>query len=180
MKTKFPQRKVISIATKLRQLKHRNTVNVKGYSIRPTALIFELCFFDISNMQISNLTQLIYYLNKENNCSYSERLNNTYQSSNGIMYLHECGIIHRDMKPSNLFVTGTTKDIIIKVSDFDDLVDNKVTIALTMTKQKIYGITLAYIFLAIIKSEIKEPNLKSDIYALAITAFMTISNFSSA
>ena len=50
------------------------------------------------------------------------------------MDLHESGIVHRDIKPSNLLVTGTIKDIIIKVSDFDDFVDIKETISLTMTK----------------------------------------------
>ncbi|XP_065683295.1 interleukin-1 receptor-associated kinase 4-like, partial [Hydra vulgaris] len=180
IKTQFSQRKIVSIATKIRQLKHKNIVKFKGYSIRPTALIFELCCLDISNNQVSSLSQLISHLNEENNFSFSQRLNFIHQSSNGIMYLHECGIIHRDIKPSNLLVTGTSKDIIIKVSDFDHFVDIKETIALTMTKQNINGMTLAYTSPEIIKCEVKAPNEKSNIYEFAITAFEIISNFSSA
>ena len=129
---------------------------------------------------MSNLSQLIHHLNEQNNFSFYQRLNFIYQSSNGIMYLHESGIVHRDIKPSNLLVTGTIKDIIIKVSDFDDFVDIKETITSTMTKQNINGMTLAYTSPEIVKCEVESPNQKSDIYALAITAFEIITNFSSA
>ncbi|XP_065671795.1 interleukin-1 receptor-associated kinase 4-like [Hydra vulgaris] len=180
IKTQFSQHKFHSIAKKLRQLKHKNVVRFKGYSTRPTALIFELCFLKICNVQISNLSQLIQHLNEQSSFSFLQRLNFIYQSSNGIMYLHESGIVHKDIKPSNLLVTGTTKDITIKVSDFDDFVDIKETIALSMTKQNINGMTLAYTSPEIIKCEVEAPNQKSDIYALAITAFEIFSDFSSA
>nr|XP_047146004.1 uncharacterized protein LOC124818946 isoform X1 [Hydra vulgaris] len=49
-----------------------------------------------------------------------------------------------------------------------------------MTKQNINDMTLAYTSPENIKYEVEAPNKKSDIYALAITAFEIISNFSSA
>merc|ERR1711893_229909 len=42
----------------------------------------------------------------------------TYQITNGLHALHRKGLIHRDLKPQNIFVT---KDGVIKIGDFGSI-----------------------------------------------------------
>ena len=44
LKQQLTKRKVLRIATRLRTLKHVNVVRFRGYCVRPTAFIFELCY----------------------------------------------------------------------------------------------------------------------------------------
>ena len=47
------------------------------------------------------------------------KINAMYQISKGLAYLHECDIIHRDIKPGNILVTRNASGaIVFKLSDF--------------------------------------------------------------
>ena len=43
------------------------------------------------------------------------------QACQGIEYLHLNNVIHSDIKPANLLVSGTNDRITVKVTDFNDI-----------------------------------------------------------
>ena len=180
IKNQFSRRKTILIATKLKKLQHENIVNFLGYSVRPTALFFELCATYVEGIEVNNLSQMIGVLNEGEIFLFQQRMDFLLQMSKGIEYLHEHSIVHRDIKLSNILVTGHQYNVTLKVSDFDDFADIKATVTCNMTKPNNQGMTLAYTSPELCNCEVECPNQKSDMYALAITTFELFSSFSSA
>jgi len=96
------------------------------------------------------------------------------QSATGLKYLHENEIVHGDFKPVYCLVKGSLSNLIVKIADFDDIVDIKNRISPTKTitqneKERI-GITMAYIAPEIIVNNSKASK-ESDIYSWALSAF---------
>ena len=56
------------------------------------------------------------YLNREINISKSKKIFN--QLIDGLEYIHKNNIIHRDIKPKNIFLKENNEDFIIKIGDF--------------------------------------------------------------
>lgn len=58
-------------------------------------------------------------LDESQSCKFNDREGRTiiYQTLQGLTYLHEQGVIHRDLKPGNILVT-TRRPMHIKVADF--------------------------------------------------------------
>ena len=57
-----------------------------------------------------------------------ERIDILLQSARGLQYIHDNNVIRKDFKPANLLVSGSRSTIIVKVADFDDIVEIKSTI----------------------------------------------------
>ena len=53
---------MLQVSVKLRKLDHVNVVRFLGYSVRPTALIFELCEIELQEDVVNNLRQLYIYI----------------------------------------------------------------------------------------------------------------------
>jgi serine/threonine protein kinase len=90
-------------------------------------------------------------------------MNYTKQICNGLVYLEQCGIIHRDIKPKNILMT---KNNIIKICDFglakNIILDNKYIICgspLYMAPEMILG---------------REYNEKIDIWGIGIIIYELI------
>lgn len=49
---------ILKISIELRKLKNDNVVRFRGYSVKPTAFIFELCELFVEDETINNLSQL--------------------------------------------------------------------------------------------------------------------------
>ncbi|KAI8586977.1 hypothetical protein BDZ88DRAFT_454454 [Geranomyces variabilis] len=91
----------------LKELHHPNIVKYLGFSKAPSSLniIMEYC----ENGSLSNISRKF--------GKFTERLVSLYtaQVLDGLVYLHEQGVIHRDIKGPNLL---TTKDGLVKLADF--------------------------------------------------------------
>ena len=48
-----------------------------------------------------------------------------------MIYLHDTGVVHKDFKPENGLVTGTMDNIVVKITDFDEIVEIRNTITTT-------------------------------------------------
>lgn len=95
--------------------------------------------------------------------SFMEALDVMYQLCSATMYAHQHGIIHRDIKPQNVFLT---RDGIIKLGDFGiaTIQDSK-----HVTKSEVIVGTVHYMAPEITQGN--AANEKSDIYSLGVTFF---------
>lgn len=158
------EHKYLEGAKKSLSLQHENIVasfavgstqNQKGKSSRP----FTVC-------EILKGTQLSRLLDKDNLPSIAETLTVASHICGALEYAHGQGVIHGDLKPSNIFIEfGKDKDM-AKVCDFavaerlfQGLEWNQVT---TMTGS-IYG---SAVYLAPDYAESRTPTVASDIYSL--------------
>ena len=180
LKKQFSKLKILEVSIKLRKLNDANVIRFRGYSVRPSALLFEFCEVKLSDMSANNISQLITIFNENGHFVLSERLDLVHQAAKGLRYLHSHHIIHRDFKSANLLVTGNLENIVVKVADFDDLLLFKETIASTATCKNIFtGMTLAYVAPELCNHSVNRPSFQTDVYAFAITVYEMLANVSS-
>ena len=55
---------------------------------------------------------------RTNDLSYENRIQIVLQILDGFCYIHEKGLLHRDINPSNILVKKYDDDIVVKISDF--------------------------------------------------------------
>lgn len=113
------KRNILNIAYSLRAVRHSHIVRFYGYSLRPSAIVFEYCEVAFEDGgPCHNLGELINNFNDHEYFILEERMNYLSQAMNGLSFLHSLKIIHRDVKPSSMLVTGELHDITVKLSDF--------------------------------------------------------------
>ena len=96
------------------------------------------------------------------------------EAASDIKALHDKKIIYKDIKPVHLLVSGLVDNIIVKVSDFDDLyeIKNSFTAARTnLSSNALCGCTLAYSACELCLQQVSSPSFATDIYSLAIMAY---------
>ena len=177
-RTLLTKRKTDKIVKKLLLLKHQNLIEFLGYSIEPSTLILEYCSVNIDGESASSVSQVLEIWNEDNKFVFADRLDMIKQATAGLQALHENDIVHKDFKPSNLLVTGTSDRIVVKVSDFDDFYEIKKTVA-TITRSKVlFGCTLGYTANEICV-DMCFPSFSSDIFSWAMTCFEIFSDLTS-
>ena len=121
----------------LRKLTHPNIIRVCGAVAEPLAAILEHMTFDFTpygakGVTVTNLSQFLKKLHKHkavdqfhNQYDVFHRI--TADTANGLSYLHNEGIAHRDLKPGNILVgntqhgkVSTNKCITCKITDFGE------------------------------------------------------------
>ena len=180
MKKQFSVKQMMKVASKLRVLKNENIVRFRGLCEQPSCLIFEYCCIEKDGQVLNNIAQLVDLLNENDDYHLFERIDYVLQATRGVKYLHQHGIVHRDIKPTNLLVTGGLNKIIVKVADFDDLYHMKETITSTRTRFVTYGMTLAYTAPELCSCTVPGPSEETDIYSIAITSYEILSSDESA
>ncbi|XP_057296083.1 uncharacterized protein LOC130629325 isoform X2 [Hydractinia symbiolongicarpus] len=178
-KQKVMKKNLIIIAEQLCKLKHENIVQFLGYSVHPSAFLFEFCEVYLEGEKVNNLRQLLSIHNSNGNFVFDERLNYIQQATRGLIFLHENSIVHRDFKPSNLLVTNNNKQIQIKITDFDEMVILQQTITSTITLNSLKGMTLAYTAPELCSRAAKKPSKATDTYSLAISSYEIMSDLNS-
>lgn len=101
---------------------------------------------------------------------YAQAIDIASQALDGLAYAHEKGYIHRDIKESNILISGSAPNVVAKLTDFG--------LAKSFTQSGMSGITMAGdmagTFAYMPPEQIKDfRNVRptSDIYALGMTAY---------
>ena len=130
----IPANKIIRLSRSVLPLKHENICQMKYFSTRPSALIFELYQINLGdNMLVSNLKELISIFNDNRYFNFKEEMSYIKQACYGLSYIYEKNIIHRDLKPSNILNCGSKERVIVKPSDFNEVSYLKNTYISTIT-----------------------------------------------
>ena len=79
---------------------------------------------------VHNVSQVLGIWNDDEKYNFLDRLEISKHSTKGLKTLHDLSIVHKDFKPENLLVFGTTDKICVKLTNFDDVYNLK-TVAKT-------------------------------------------------
>ena len=84
---------VMKAANSLLKLKHVNVCSFRGFSLRPSAIIFEYCHVNFGEVNgiVHNLKELVTIFNDNGYFKLSERKDYCLQTCRGIAYLHSLG-----------------------------------------------------------------------------------------
>lgn len=97
--------------------------------------------------------------------SKAEQLEALAQACEGLAYAHERGVIHRDMKPSNILVTRRGKKLHAKLTDFGvALIDRS-----TLTEQGVWMGTVSYMAPEYLDTGKATPS--SDLFAVGVMLY---------
>jgi len=88
---------------------HPNIISMKGMNILDNKyhIHLELLTYDMK-----------VYMEAHKNRSHSDKFSITKQICSGLEYLHNMGIVHRDIKPQNILISFVDNDIVVKITDF--------------------------------------------------------------
>ena len=114
---------------------HRNIVAFKGCLMEERSLVFELCKVDIESEKVHNLKSILDVMANIANGQHplQPKLSFIKEIAPGIQFIHAQDIVHCDLKPQNVLVTGTGDDIICKLTDFGSYYDMRVHYSMVST-----------------------------------------------
>ena len=129
-------KKIRNFASRALSIRHQNVVAFCGFSsLEPSGLSFEYCEVRLAGKAIHNLSELIQIVTEDRKFYFHERFSYCHQPIEGLMYLHQNGIIHQDVKPDNMLVSGSPSAISVKLCDYGEMWYFKETCA-TFTRIK--------------------------------------------
>ena len=143
------------------KLNHQNIVKYYKSFTENNKIYIIMEYFDNGDLE-SYIKALKLYNGKDENKNKAEIWNIFYQCMAGLNYLHSMGVIHRDIKPQNIFMT---KNKIIKIGDFGvsaKFKDKQILKKIISLKNTIVG-TYGFMAPEVFKQSYNE---KSDIYSM--------------
>lgn len=150
-------------AKKTRLLAHPNIVQVHDFVLEDS-----LCYIVMEYLQGETLDQII-KRSKPNGLPKSGVLNILKQISSALSFAHQQGILHSDLKPSNIFITQQQR---VKIFDFgvsrglkQKVDEYAVQLHSDEPEYEIGGYTPAYASLQMLNQQ--PHDVKDDIYGLA-------------
>ena len=151
------------------KLNHQNIVKYYKSFTENNKIYIIMEYFDNGDLE-SYIKALKFDKGKNENKNKAEIWNIFYQCMAGLNYLHSMGVIHRDIKPQNIFMT---KNKIIKIGDFGvsaKFKDKQILKKIISLKNTIVG---TYEFMApeVFK---KDYNEKSDIYSMGCVFYQIL------
>jgi len=151
------------------KLNHQNIVKYYKSFTENNKIYIIMEYFDNGDLD-SYIKALKFDKGKNENKNKAEIWNIFYQCMAGLNYLHSMGVIHRDIKPQNIFMT---KNKIIKIGDFGvsaKFKDKQILKKIISLKNTIVG---TYEFMApeVFK---KDYNEKSDIYSMGCVFYQIL------
>ena len=153
----------------LKKLDHQNIVKYYKSFTEDNKIYIIMEYFDNGDLQ-SYIKALKFDKDKKNNKNKAEIWNIFYQCMAGLNYLHSMGVIHRDIKPQNIFMT---KNKIIKIGDFGvsaKFKDKEILKKIISLKGTIAG-TPEFMAPEVFK---KSYNEKSDIYSMGCVFYQIL------
>ena len=87
-------KKIKNFASRALSIRHQNVVAFCGFSLDPSGLSFEYCEVRLAGRTIHTLSGLIQIVTEDRQFVFRERLSYCHQAIEGLMYLHQNGIIH--------------------------------------------------------------------------------------
>ncbi|MCA9710734.1 MAG: protein kinase, partial [Myxococcales bacterium] len=147
------------------KIRHRNVVELLDYGETAGGLVYSVMEYLVGQ----DLQQLL-RVQPDQRLPWSQACGLLVQIANGLKAAHGCGVIHRDVKPANCFLTTEDGEPVVKLVDFGiaKLVDVEQTQQLTGAAQ-VLG-TPSYI-----APELARDNLpaspRSDVYSFGVLAY---------
>ena len=123
-----------------RQLKHQNVIKFFGIEKSRYMLAYEMMGkkvnVDGEELLVHDVRMLLDEL--EDSLPWNIRLHIAHSGAEGLSYLHSKGIIHRDVKAANYFISGvpSNSEWIIKIGDFAEAVYQQKQTTLTITSSQ--------------------------------------------
>ena len=112
---KFSSKMLRSEFKILRSLKHENIVTLFNFMPEDREIILELCYVNYEDQALFDLRQWSKVFNQR---SQTGDIKILAQIVSGLGYLHSKGIVHADIKPDNLLITGSVQFPTVKLADF--------------------------------------------------------------
>lgn len=144
-------------------IQHANVVRVHNLSCEPDGMVWLL-------MEMLTGRPLSRILGHGRQCSPLFALDVAIEIAWGLDAAHEVGIIHRDIKPDNVFITA---EGVVKVIDFSIA---KVIPAGIQTTRRGYGMGTAH-YMAPDNIRGGEPDARFDVYALGILLWELLAGY---
>lgn len=172
--------KISAILPNNEALRLKNEVEKVAHLLHPNIAHYENCYtfndatgnYDFAIMQYYECGSLDRVLSS-NNLTLNERYDILSQILSGIKYLHENGVIHRDLKPQNILLVQHDGHYIPKISDFG--ISKRIdTTHFSTVNNSILGGTRLYAS----PEQLTESAIKknSDLWSFGIIAYLALIN----
>ena len=145
---------------------HPNVVDVLDYGETPEGLLFIA-------MEFLEGEDLSSYLKRNGRLQWPHAVSVLSQVAAALAAAHDCGVVHRDVKPSNILLRQDgSGGLLVKLLDFGVAkLDNQMVSRVLTRAEDVVGTVL---YMSPEQAEGRSADLRSDVYAYGVTAFQTI------
>jgi len=145
---------------------HPNVVDVLDYGETPEGLLFIA-------MEFLEGEDLSSYLGRNGRLQWPHAAGVLGQIAAALAAAHDCGVVHRDVKPSNILLRQDgSGGLIVKLLDFGVAkLDNQMVSRVLTRAEDVVGTVL---YMSPEQAEGRSADLRSDVYAFGVTAFQTL------